>query len=142
MLPHAIYFRGIEIAQFDRELSPARYDIDGSRFHLHIADRADLVAVFLTHYLTNGEDFLCSGRKGVFPAIHRRGARVIGETGDDAIRSLDAHDPLYDPDGDFCFIKVRALFDVQFDEGRQRPFGNACVSKTRWVLTVTAQPIC
>src|SRR3954453_11860671 len=58
MLPHPLYFRGLEIAQFDRELSPARYHVDSSRFRLHIADRADLMAVFLKHCLTNGQDFL------------------------------------------------------------------------------------
>jgi len=73
-------FAESRFAQLDRELSPARYDVDDSRFRLHKADCADLMACFCTHCLTNCEDFLGSGRESVLPAIHRRGARMIGET--------------------------------------------------------------
>src|SRR5207247_10735997 len=98
MLPHALYFRGIEIAQFDRELSPARYDVDGSRFRLHIADRADLMAVFRTHCLTHGADFLCCGRQAALPVIPPRRPLVIRDRRAAPTRSLEANNSLYGAD--------------------------------------------
>jgi len=81
MLPHALYFRGIEIAQFDRELSPPGTDVDGSRFRLHIADRADFDGRFSARTASrNGEDSFEAAARASFRRFHRRGARVIGRS--------------------------------------------------------------
>jgi len=73
MLPHAVYFRGIEIAQFDRELSPA---ITGGNSGIGLATAKQFV--------NQGAYVFITGRRDpeLAAAVNEIGKNVTGVQGD------------------------------------------------------------
>src|SRR5262245_54816097 len=83
-----------EVAQFDHKLNLAGNDVRGAGRDREFAHRADLPAGISHRLVANGEDKLRGGDQSVAPLRHRSGSRVIGESLDSDMITINADDPL------------------------------------------------